>query len=156
MRYRAIQEHDRRFPIRLMCRALTVSPAGYYAWAGRPESDRSVHNRTLLSAIRVIHGESRETYGSPSIWDALIKRGHGVGENRIARLMRVEGIRAKTVRKWRATTDSGHTWPVATNTLNRQFQIEQPTACGPGTSPTSGPRRAGSIWPWYSICTRAP
>ena len=126
MRYRAIQEHDRRYPIRLMCRALTVSPAGYYAWAGRPESRRSVHNRTLLSAIRVIHRESRETYGSPSIWDALIKRGHGVGEHRVARLMRLEGIRAKTVKKWRATTDSAPTSPVATNTLNRQFQVEQP------------------------------
>ena len=75
MRYRAIQEHDRRYPIRLMCCALTVSPAGYYAWAGRPESDRSVRNRALLSAIRVVHRESRETYGSPSIWDALVKRG---------------------------------------------------------------------------------
>ena len=62
-----------------MCRALTVSPAGYYAWRDRPESDRLVHNRTLLSAIRVIHRESRETYGSPSIWDALIKRGYAVG-----------------------------------------------------------------------------
>ena len=109
-----------------MCRALTVSPAGYYTWAGRPESDRSVHNRALLSAIRVIHRESRETYGSPSIWDALVKRGHGVGENRIARLMRVEGIRAKTVKKWRATTQSNHRLPVAENTLNRQFTVEHP------------------------------
>ena len=72
MRYCAIQEYDRRYPIRLMCRALTVSPAGYYAWAGRAESERSRQNRALLSAIRVIHRESRETYGSPSIWDALI------------------------------------------------------------------------------------
>ena len=126
MRYRAIQEHDRRYPIRLMCRALTVSPAGYYAWASRPESARSVHNRTLLSEIRVIHRESRETYGSPSIWDALMKRGHGVGEHRIARLMRAEGIRAKTVKKWRATTQSNHRLPVAENTLNRQFTAEPP------------------------------
>jgi transposase InsO family protein len=126
MRYCAIQEHDRRYPIRLMCRALTVSPAGYYAWAGRPESARSVHNRTLLSEIRVIHRESRETYGSPSIWDALMKRGHGVGEHRIARLMRAEGIRAKTVKKWRATTQSNHRLPVAENTLNRQFTAEYP------------------------------
>ena len=126
MRYRAIQECDRRDPIRLMCRALSVSPAGYYAWGSRPESDRSMHNRALLSEIQMIHRESRETYGSPSIWDALIKRGHGVGEHRIARLMRVAGIRAKTVKKWRATTDSAHLWPVATNTLNRQFQVAQP------------------------------
>jgi len=126
MRYRAIQEHDRRDPIRLMCRALTVSSAGYYAWAGRPESARSVHNRILLATIRVIHRESRETYGSPSIWDALIKQGHGVGKHRVARLMRQNGIRAKTVKKWRATTQSHHRFPVAANTLNRQFTVAQP------------------------------
>jgi transposase InsO family protein len=126
MRYCAIQEHDRRYPIRLMCRALTVSPAGYYAWRSRPESHRAVSARTLLSAIRVIHRESRETYGSPSIWDALIKQGHGVGEHRVARLIRQHGIRAKTVKKWRATTQSHHRFPVAANTLNRQFMVESP------------------------------
>ena len=140
---RVTQEHDRRYPIRLMCRALTVSPAGYYAWAGRPESDRSVRNRALLSAIRVIHRESRETCGSPSIWDALVKRGHGVGENRIARLMRVEGIRAKTVKQWRATTQSHHRMPVTTNALNRQFTVAQPNQVWAGDI---GPRRAGSTW----------
>ena len=126
MRYRAIQEHDRRYPIRLMCRALTVSAAGYYAWRTRPESPRSVSARTVLSAIRVIHRESRETYGSPSIWDALIKQGHRVGEHRVARLMRQHRIRAKTVKKWRATTQSHHRMPVTENTLNRQFTVAQP------------------------------
>ena len=126
MRYRAIQEHDRRYPIRVMCRALAVSAAGYYAWRIRPESTRSVSARTVLSAIRVIHRESRETYGSPSIWDALIKQGHRIGEHRVARLMRPDGIRAKTVKKWRATTQSHHRFPVATNTLNRQFTVASP------------------------------
>ena len=74
----------------------------------------------------MVHQESHETYGSPSIWDALSKQGHAVGEHRIARLMRVDGTRAKTVKKWRATIDSAHTWPVAPNTLNRQFQVTQP------------------------------
>jgi len=126
MRYRAIQEHDRRFPFRLMCRALAVSAAGYYAWRTRPASDRSVYTRTLLSAIRVIHRESRKTYGSPSIWDALIKRGHGVGEHRIARLLRAAGIRAKTVKQWHATTPSSHRMPVAANGLDRPFSITRP------------------------------
>ena len=126
MRYRAIQEHDRRYPIRLMCRALAVSAAGYYAWRARPESSRSVSARTVLSSIRVIHRESRETYGSPSIWDALVKQGHRIGEHRVARLMRQDGIRAKTVKKWRATTQSQHRFPVAVNTLNRQFTIPAP------------------------------
>jgi transposase InsO family protein len=126
MRYRAIQEHDRRYPIRLMCRALAVSAAGYYAWRSRPESTRAVSARTLRAAIRLIHRESRETYGSPSIWDALVKQGHRVGEHRVARLMRQDGIRAKTVKKWRATTQSQHRFPVAANTLDRAFTVEAP------------------------------
>lgn len=126
MKYRAIRDNADRYPIRLMCRALNASAAGYYAWCTRPESLRARQNRGLLVEIRSIHRESRETYGSPSIWDALVKRGHRVGENRVARLMRAEDIRAKTVKKWKATTDSGHKLPVAANTLNRQFTIEQP------------------------------
>jgi len=126
MRYRAIQEHDRRYPIRLMCRALAVSAAGYYAWRVRPESARSVSARTPLSAIRVIHRESRETYGSPRIWDALVKQGHRIGEHRVARLMRQDGIRAKTVKKWRATTHSQHRFPVAANTRERAFTVAAP------------------------------
>ena len=126
MRYRVIQEHDRRYPIRVMCRALAVSAAGYYAWRSRPESARSSQTRTLLSAIRVIHRESRETYGSPRIWNALVKQGHRVGEHRVARLMRQDGIRAKTVKKWRATTQSQHRFPVAANTLDRAFTVAAP------------------------------
>ena len=70
--------------------------------------------------------ESRESYGSPSIWDALVKQGHRVGEHRVARLMRQDGIRAKTVKKWRVTTQSQHRFPVATNTLDRAFTVESP------------------------------
>ena len=126
MRYRAIQEHDRRYPIRLMCRALAVSAAGYYAWRSRPESLRSIQAQTLRSAIRVVHQESRATYGSPRIWDALVKQGRGIGEHRVARLMRLAGLRAKTVKKWRAPTQSQHRFPVAANTLDRAFTVEAP------------------------------
>ena len=126
MKYRVIRDNAGRAPVRLMCRALNVSSAGYYAWVDRPESLHTVANRGLLVEIRSIHRESRQTYGSPSIWDALVKRGHRVGENRVARLMRAEGIRAKTVKKWKATTDSGHRLPVAANTLNRAFTVNKP------------------------------
>jgi len=85
-----------------------------------------VANRALAAKIRVIHRESRATYGSPSIRDALVKQGHRVGEHRLARLMRAEGIRAKTVKKWRATTQSNHRMPVTANTLDRQFSVAQP------------------------------
>jgi transposase InsO family protein len=74
----------------------------------------------------VLHQDSRQTYGSPSIWQALVRRGQRVGEHRVARLMRQDGIRAKTVKKWRATTHSAHRLPVAANTLQRQFTVPQP------------------------------
>ena len=126
MRYRVIQEYDRRYPIRLMCRALAVSSAGYYAWRTRPESTRVGANRDLLTAIRQLHQDSRQTYGSPRIWRALRAQGHRVGEHRVARLMGHAGIRAKTVTKWRATTQSQHEFPVAANTLDRVFTVGAP------------------------------
>lgn len=121
-----MREHEERFPVRVMCRALAVSPAGYYAWAARPESRRTAANRRLVTLIRVIHAESRSTYGSPRVHATLQAQGQRIGEHRVARLMRASAIRAKTVKKWRATTDSAHQYPVVPNTLNRQFAVAHP------------------------------
>lgn len=121
MKYRAMKDHADRFPIRLMCRALKVSSAGYYAWIERPESARAQMNRQLLADIRTFHIRADRTYGSPRIARDLRDVGYTCGENRVARLMRVNNIRAKTVKKWRATTDSAHRLPVTANVLDRQF-----------------------------------
>lgn len=126
MRCQAIRAHRGRFPVILMCRALAVSPSGYYAWARRPESRRRAMNRQLVAEIRGIHAESRGTYGSPRVHAALQAQGQRVGIHRVARLMRAGAIRAKTVKKWRATTDSAHAHPAAPHTLNRQFAVTQP------------------------------
>ena len=126
MRYQIIQAHAGRYSLRLMCRTMAVSPAGYYAWCARPESARAAANRALLTDIRQLHRESRQTYGSPRIWHALREQGHRVGEHRVARLMRHDGLRAKTTMKWCATTHSSHPLPVAVNQLNRQFTVAAP------------------------------
>lgn len=126
MRYQIIQAHAGRYSLRLMCRTLAVSPAGYYAWRARPESARAAATRELLTDIQQIHRESRQTYGSPRIWHALREPGSRVGEHRVARLMRRNGLRAKTMTKWRATTQSAHPFPVAANQLNRQFAVAAP------------------------------
>ena len=126
MRCQAIQAHTGRFPVTLMCRTLAVSSSGYYAWAARLESRRTAENRRLVAAIRVIHAESRATYGSPRVHATLQAQGQWVGVKRVARLMRASAIRAKTVKKWRATTDSAHPHPVLPNTLDRQFAVAAP------------------------------
>jgi putative transposase len=66
------------------------------------------------------------TYGSPRITQELRAQGHRVGENRIAELMKTAQIRARSARKWKATTQSAHRFPVAENTLDRQFSVDQP------------------------------
>ena len=126
MRYQAISKNVARFPVRLMCRCLEVSPAGFYAWRERPESARREANKRLLTLVTVTHAQSRQTYGSPRIHAALRAEGVEAGRHRIARLMRAHGICAKTRRKFKATTQSDHNLPVAENILDRGFAVNRP------------------------------
>ena len=107
-----------------MCRVLEISRSGYYAWLNRGRSKRSRRNEDLLSEIRQAHLRSRHTYGSPRITDELRALGHVCNEKRVARLMREAGIRSKTARKFRVTTDSRHKHPVSDNLLNRDFRAD--------------------------------
>ena len=79
----------------MMCRLYGVTRAGYYAWRSRERSERERQDETLAAEIRTVHAESRGTYGSPRVHRALHKRGHRVGKNRVARLMRRHGIKAR-------------------------------------------------------------
>ena len=110
----------------LMCRVLEVSRSGYYAWRGRPESERACRNRLLVSQIRVVHARRKNRYGSPRMTDELRESGVRCHRHQVARLMRENGIRAKAARKFRVTTDSQHRHPVAPNLLDRQFTVSRP------------------------------
>lgn len=78
-----------------MCRLYGVTRAGYYAWRTRGESVRQRQNLRLAQRIRKIHADSRGTYGSPRVHRALAQQGCTVSENRIARVMRSHGIKAR-------------------------------------------------------------
>jgi len=93
-----------------------------------PESDRNRSNRSLLAEIRIAFDRSRQTYGSPRLAVELKESGVSCSENRVARLMRLGGIRAVSKRKYRVTTNSKHNHPVAENLLNRQFSTDRPNA----------------------------
>jgi transposase InsO family protein len=126
MTFRFIEEHRERWPVRVMCETLEVSPAGYYAWRDRPPSARRQRQDALVTQIRTIHAEVKERYGSPRVHAELQARDHGCCVNTVARLMRQAGIAAKTTRKFRHTTDSDHGLPVAENVLDRQFAPAAP------------------------------
>jgi transposase InsO family protein len=116
-----MNDHQAQFPVSVMCSVFQVSRSGYYAWNKRPESTRSKENRELSQEIAAIHRESDGIYGSPKIHGELQRRGKRHGKNRIVRLMRKDGLYSKTKRKFRVTTDSSHSQPVAPNLLNREF-----------------------------------
>lgn len=122
MTYRFIDQHKDRWPVRLLCQTLEVSPAGYYAWQQRPRSEQQQRRDTLVVEMRTIHAEFKARYGSPRVHKELVARGHDCCVNTVAKLMRDNHIRAKTARRFRVrTTDSDHDLPVADNLLDRQF-----------------------------------
>jgi putative transposase len=111
-----------------MCRALGVSRSGYYAWRSRKPSAAEVRREELTEQVKQIHAQAKGRYGSPRIHAELVARGTTCCVNMVARVMRAAGIAAKTKRKFRQTTDSNHTLPVAQNLLDREFDPDQPNA----------------------------
>ena len=121
-----MDENRKYFPVPLMAKLLGVSPSGFHVWKKRGPSRREVEEYKLIRAIEEIHRSSRKTYGSPRIHAQLKGMGFDVNPKKVERLMRKFGIRAKTKRKFRVTTDSKHNLPVAENILNREFSPEAP------------------------------
>jgi len=126
MRFQFIEDHRDQFPVIRMCKVLAVSSSGYYAWRGRPASKREMANRALTEKIKEAFKESDETYGSPRIYQVMRKLGLMCSRNRVARLMRAEGLRAKQTRRRRATTKRNKSHRAAPNRLNRDFSAERP------------------------------
>ncbi len=126
MRFRFIEAEKALYPIRLLCRCLAVSRSGYYAWRKRPVCARDKQDARLRVEISASHSASRRTYGSPRILRDLREDGHRVSRKRVARLMRDLGLEGRRKRRFRATTDSQHRFPVAPNLLKRDFDVEAP------------------------------
>jgi putative transposase len=109
-----------------MCMALNVSPSGFYAWRSRPVSAREMANRELVKKIEFVYYDSYETYGSPRVYHELKAQDVACSENRVARLMRLRGLRAKQVRRYKTTTKRNKKHPVAPNLLKRDFRADRP------------------------------
>jgi transposase InsO family protein len=120
------EEHS----VSLLCLVLEVSRSGYFDWLRRRShpAPRQQENQALRQRIKRIHDRSRHTYGSPRVLMELRKEGARHGRNRIARLMKEEGLCGRQKLRWRvATTDSNHDHPIAPNRL---AQVAPPVAPG--------------------------
>ena len=119
-----MKDHQKEFPVGKMCKVLKVSRSGFYDWRDHTPSNRDNENRMLLSEIMRIHGRSKASYGSPRITEELRSRGFDVSRPRVARLMKKNKIRAVHAKKFVATTDSKHKYPVVENKLDRDFTAD--------------------------------
>lgn len=145
MKYRFIEAERAHYPVRRLCHALRVAASGYYAACARGPSACAQRQAALTTRIRAIHAASRDTYGAPRVHTDLIAQGEPCCRNTVAKLMRRAGIVPKTVRRFRVTTDSRHTWWAAPNLLGRVFSAPQPNACWL-TDITFIPTREGRLY----------
>ncbi|AJY75570.1 transposase [Paenibacillus beijingensis] len=109
-----------------MCAVFQVSRSGYYEWTRRQKSNRAKRQERLDQQIRRIFLDSRRLYGSPKVWEALKKKGIQVSEKTVARTMNRLNLQSRTVKKYKATTNSKHNLPVAENVLNQTFTASAP------------------------------
>ena len=117
-----------QFPTRLMCRCLRVSPSGFYAWRSRQPSERAIENRRLLERMRELHEQSDGVFGSPRMWEELRYEGETCSRNRVARLMRIDGLRGvPQAKRWRKKSSGDRPSGVA-NHLERNFQSDEPNS----------------------------
>lgn len=126
MRFGFIRTEKATYPVRVLCRTLLVSTSGFYAWCRRGLSQRALEDAALKVGIRAAHAASGKTYGSPRVHEDLKADGQQVGRKRVARLMQEEGLEGQRKRRFRVTTDSKHSHPVAENELNRNFTASAP------------------------------
>jgi len=138
VKYAWIGRHKKQWPITVQCEVLSVSASGYFEHQRRKDTappanaGKRTSDEALLVHIKASHAGSKGEYGWPRIWKELRTNGIKVGKERIQRLMKRHGIKARGKRKFVATTDNKHNLPIVPNLLNRNFQPVQPNTVWTG------------------------
>ena len=120
-----MEESRKSYPLWLMCKVFEVNRAGYYHRLKRKSMSRYLEDYKLLEIIKGHYKKSQGTYGLPRIYAAIRKQGLKVNKKRIARLMRINKIRAKTKKKFKVTTKQDSRAKASENMLNKNFTSER-------------------------------
>jgi putative transposase len=144
-RFRFVEQEKARYPVRILCRALGVSPSGYYAWRSRGPSARERSDAALAAEIRRSHARSRGTYGVPRIWADLADAGHHVSRKRVARLMKHDHLAGVHRRRFVRTTIRDEAAEPFPDLVNRDFSAEGPDRLWVADI-TQLPTRSGSCY----------
>jgi len=126
VRYAFIATHRRVFPVRAMCRCLSIHPSGFYAWRRNPLSKRAREDARQTKLIRKAWKDSGKVYGYRKLHDDLLDQGETCCPNRVARLAGLASIKAQIGYKRRPGIYGGRPSVVVDNTLDRQFDVDVP------------------------------
>lgn len=126
MKYGFIRDHAEAYPVRVMCKALSVSASGYYNWVEREPSQHAQDDDELLKDIQAIYKEGRRKYGSPKVHKRLRQQGRRHGRKRVARLMSKAGLYGRKQKRYRGTTKANPNHVPSENVLNREFTANAP------------------------------
>lgn len=121
-----MQAHTSQFSLKAMCRALSVARSGYYAWRSQKASTRLQRSIELDRQVACAYLARKGRSGAPRLFHDLREAGLACNRKTVAASMRRQGLRAKAARKFKATTISNHTLPVAQNLLNQDFTASAP------------------------------
>jgi len=124
--YELIHAERDNIPVARSCRVLRVARSSYYQWLHAEPSGRSIDDAVLSAEIKDVFHEHKGRYGAPRVRRELRRRGARPSKKRVARLMRAQGLRGHTPRRFRKTTDSRHTKRIAPNLLERDFNAPAP------------------------------
>jgi putative transposase len=149
-----MKEMRLRYCIPPICRVLGVSSSGYYRWLKGKPSKRAQEEGRLEVDIKAAHKRTRETFGPERLQRDLAEHGVKAGVCRIRGIRKKLGIRCKQKKKFKATTDSKHTLPVAENLLNQRFKAAGPNQIWVRTSPTSPQKKGGCTWQGIRMFSR--
>jgi putative transposase len=126
VRFAFIRGEKAKHEVALLCRVLSVSRQGFYAWLRRKPCRRKRRDQKLAGRIRQAFQDSRGRYGAPRVHEELQAQGVQTSRKRVARLMRQDGLVARPRRRFIRTTDSRHGYRTAPNRLKRNFAPEGP------------------------------
>lgn len=126
MRCALIKKMRPEYPIHYLFRVFNISSSSYYAWHNRKPSRRVREDARLAVEIKIAHKRTRATCGPERLQADLAEHGVDVGVWRIRRIREKLGIKCKQVKKFKATTDSGHKMPVAENIVDQNFDVTEP------------------------------
>ena len=126
MKYDFIRTHAKDFPVKLLCRMLSVQRSAYYDWRAWPCKIIAPEELALRRRMKELFAASRGSLGSRMMMKNLRQEGFDIGRDKTRRLMKSLKLKVKQKRKYKVTTDSNHKLPVAQNILNRDFSPSGP------------------------------